>query len=305
MVEASRLADALAMTTQATTPTPEPPVSRRLTRSSDDRVIAGVAGGLGRYMGVDPVVIRIALVVLMFFGGAGFIAYAAAWLLIPSDKDPHARFSGRDIARRTGIVLAIAVATVIVAFGGAWGVAVGGGTATAIVIIVAGVALVAGAVTGGMRWLIVPALALALSAGAVAAADVDARGGVGERIYTPASTDDLRSEYKLGVGHLGLDLRHTRFTPGEHRVHLKLGVGGAEVFVPDDVCVSSSAQVSAGATEVFNRETGGLDHDWQDTRTAAPGTKRLIVDADIGAGALRIQPGPGERSIGNLACARG
>jgi phage shock protein PspC (stress-responsive transcriptional regulator) len=305
MVEASRLADALTMTTQATTPPPEPPVTRRLTRSSEDRVIAGVAGGLGRYLGVDPVVIRIALVVLMFFGGAGFIAYAAAWLLIPSDKDPHARFGVRDIARRTGIVLAIAIGTVVVAFGGAWGVAIGGGTVTAIVIIVAGVALVVGAVTGGMRWLIVPALALALSAGAVAAADVDARGGTGERIYTPATSADLRSDYKLGVGHLVLDLRNTRITPGDHRVHLKLGVGGAEVFVPDDVCVSSTAHVSAGATVVFNREVGGLDHDWQDTRTTAPGVKNLIVDADIGVGALRIEPGPGDRSTGNLACARG
>jgi phage shock protein PspC (stress-responsive transcriptional regulator) len=304
MVEASRFADALTMTTQATTPTPEPPVSRRLTRSSEDRVIAGVAGGLGRYLGIDPVVIRIALVVLMFFGGAGFIAYAAAWLLIPSDKDPHARFGGRDIARRTAIVLAIAIGTLIVSFGGGWGVATGGGTATAIVVIVAGAALVVGAVTGGMRWLIVPALGLALSAGAVAAADIDARGGTGELIQTPATSADLRSDYRLGIGHLVLDLRNTRFTTGDHRVHLKLGVGGAEVFVPNDVCVSSTAHVSAGATVVFNREVGGLDHDWQDTHTPAPGVKHLIVDADIGVGALRIEPGPGERSAGNLACAR-
>jgi phage shock protein PspC (stress-responsive transcriptional regulator) len=305
MVGAGCLADAGGMTTQATTPTPEPPVSRRFTRSSEDRVIAGVAGGLGRYMGVDPVVIRIILVVLMFFGGAGFIAYAAAWLFVPSDKNPNARFGGRDIARRSGIALAVVVATVAVSFGGAWGVAVGGGTVTALIIIAAGLALVVGAVTGGMRWLIVPALALALSAGAVSAADVDARGGVGERTYQPASATDLRGEYKLGVGHLVLDLRNTEFTPGVHRVHLKLGVGGAEVFVPDTVCVSSSAHVSAGATEVFNRSVGGLDHDWQDTQRAPAGTPQLIVDADIGVGALRIQPGPGQTSTGNLACSHG
>jgi phage shock protein PspC (stress-responsive transcriptional regulator) len=305
MVEAVGLAQALTMTTQATTPTPEPPVSRRFLRSSEDRVIAGVAGGLGRYMGVDPVVIRIILVVLMFFGGAGFIAYAAAWLFVPSDKDPNARFGGGQILRRSGIALAIVVATVVVSFGGAWGVAVGGGTVTALIIIAAGLALVVGAVTGGMRWLIVPALALALSAGAVSAAGVDARGGVGDRTYQPASDADLRGEYKLGVGHLVLDLRNTEFTPGVHRVHLKLGVGGAEVFVPDNICVSSSAHVSAGATEIFNRSVGGLDHDWQDTRRAPAGTPQLIVDADIGVGALTIQPGPNQMSIGNLACSRG
>src|SRR5258705_293378 len=185
MVEAVGLAQALTMTTQATTPTPEPPVSRRLTRSSDDRVIAGVAGGLGRYFGVDPVVIRIILVVLMFFGGAGFIAYAAAWLFVPSDKDPNARFGGRQIARRMGIALGVLVATVIVSIGGAWGVAVGGGTATALIIIAAGLVLVVGAVTGGMRWLIVPALALALFAGAVPAADVHPHRAAGS---TPLQT---------------------------------------------------------------------------------------------------------------------
>ena len=296
------------MTTQTTTPTPEPPEPsgpRRLTRSSEDRVIAGVAGGLGRYFGIDPVVIRIILVVLMFFGGAGFIAYGAAWLFVPSDKDPNARFGARDIARRTAMVIGVLIATVIVAFGGAWGVAVGGGTATAVIVIAAGLALVVGAVTGGLRWLIVPALALALSAGAVSAADVDARGGTGERVYSPASTADLRPSYRLGVGHLVLDLRHTDLGPGDHRVHLMLGVGGAEVWVPDNVCVSSTAHVSVGATVVFDHEAGGLDHDWEDTHVVAPGTPHLIVDGDIGIGALRIEPGPHSRSTGNLACERG
>jgi phage shock protein PspC (stress-responsive transcriptional regulator) len=305
MVESRGLAHPFGMTTQATAPTPEPPASRRLTRSSEDRVIAGVAGGLGRYLGVDPVVIRIALVVLIFFGGAGVIAYGAAWLLVPSDKSGTTRFDGRDIARRSAIVLGIVVGSIVLGLGGAWSVAVGGGTAVAIAIVAAGLALVAGAVTGHLRWLIVPALALALSAGAVSAADVDARGGVGDRTYQPASTADLRSEYKLGAGHLVLDLRNTRFAPGEHRVYLKMGVGGAEVWVPDDVCVSTTAHISAGATVVFGHEVGGLDHDWADTHTPAPEKPGLIVDADIGVGALHVQHGPDDYSAGNAACERG
>lgn len=70
-------------------PPPEPPPSDqprgRLTRSSDDKVLAGVAGGLGRYFGVDPVVFRIAFVVLALAGGAGLFLYAAGWLLLPVD----------------------------------------------------------------------------------------------------------------------------------------------------------------------------------------------------------------------------
>ena len=44
---------------------------RRLTRSSSDKLIGGVAGGLGRYFGVDPILFRIAFVVLTFAGGVG------------------------------------------------------------------------------------------------------------------------------------------------------------------------------------------------------------------------------------------
>ena len=51
-----------------------------LRRSQSDRVVAGVLGGLGRRLGVDPLVLRIATVVLAVFGGIGIMLYAAAWL---------------------------------------------------------------------------------------------------------------------------------------------------------------------------------------------------------------------------------
>lgn len=52
-------------------------------RSRTDRVLGGVCGGLGQYLGVDPVLIRIAAVLLVFVGGAGIVAYLVAWILIP------------------------------------------------------------------------------------------------------------------------------------------------------------------------------------------------------------------------------
>lgn len=57
-----------------------------LRRSTEDKVIAGVAGGLGRYFGIDPVLIRIAFVVLLFFGGSGFLLYLIGWIAIPEEK---------------------------------------------------------------------------------------------------------------------------------------------------------------------------------------------------------------------------
>ena len=57
----------------------------RLRRSRTDRKVAGVAGGLARHLDVDPLILRVAFVVAIFFGGAGLILYGACWLLVPED----------------------------------------------------------------------------------------------------------------------------------------------------------------------------------------------------------------------------
>ena len=62
----------------------------RLRRSKTDRYIAGVAGGLGRHFDIDPTVIRVLLVVLTFFGGAGILVYGVIWLFVPEDGEDRA-----------------------------------------------------------------------------------------------------------------------------------------------------------------------------------------------------------------------
>ncbi|MEI7769178.1 MAG: PspC domain-containing protein [Chloroflexales bacterium] len=56
----------------------------RLTRSRDDKMIAGVAGGIGRYLGVDPVIVRLAFV-LLAFSGAGLLFYPLLWIIMPEE----------------------------------------------------------------------------------------------------------------------------------------------------------------------------------------------------------------------------
>src|ERR1051326_2824310 len=77
------------MTDETTTPLqpPAPPPPRRLSRPRDDRLIAGVCSGLGRYFNVDPVLFRVGAVALIFFGGAGILLYLAAILLIPNEGE--------------------------------------------------------------------------------------------------------------------------------------------------------------------------------------------------------------------------
>jgi phage shock protein PspC (stress-responsive transcriptional regulator) len=64
---------------------PAPPARPPLRRSRSNRKIAGVAGGLGRYGGVDPLVVRIILVVLAVYGGSGILIYGLAWLFLAED----------------------------------------------------------------------------------------------------------------------------------------------------------------------------------------------------------------------------
>lgn len=59
---------------------------RVLRRSRDERVIGGVCAGLGRYLGIDPVLLRIAFVVLAIAGGGGVVLYIVGWILIPEER---------------------------------------------------------------------------------------------------------------------------------------------------------------------------------------------------------------------------
>src|SRR6266536_316023 len=67
-----------------------PAAPRLLRRSDANRVAAGVAGGLGEYFGVDPVLFRVLFAVGAFFGGAGILAYVIAWAAIPERGAAHA-----------------------------------------------------------------------------------------------------------------------------------------------------------------------------------------------------------------------
>lgn len=61
--------------------------TRKLVRSREDRVIAGVAGGLGAYFGIDPILFRIGFVLLVIAGaGSGLVLYLIAWLVLPEGE---------------------------------------------------------------------------------------------------------------------------------------------------------------------------------------------------------------------------
>jgi phage shock protein PspC (stress-responsive transcriptional regulator) len=60
---------------------------RILTRSTEDKMLAGVAGGLGEYFGVDPVLFRVGFVAATLLSGVGALAYLALVLFVKTDDD--------------------------------------------------------------------------------------------------------------------------------------------------------------------------------------------------------------------------
>jgi phage shock protein PspC (stress-responsive transcriptional regulator) len=274
------------------------PHVRRLQRSSSDRVLAGVAGGLGRYFGLDPVIFRIGFALSIFFGGLGALAYLLLAIFVPTDGDPDPaqRLGGRlraaGLWRALGLVAIAALvlaALFLLAGGAAFAVALGWGIPVAILIIVIGALLTLAAFRGGARWLIPPAVALAIGGGVAAASDLDFRGGIGERQYNPSSISSIPANgYRLGVGRLVVDLRDLNW--GKRRVvplDVSLGMGQADVFVPRRVCVTGPTHVGAGESEVAGDRNDGVDVN----HTAAAGSvasPRLQVDASVGVGQLRV-----------------
>jgi phage shock protein PspC (stress-responsive transcriptional regulator) len=342
------------------TEAPGAPPRRRLTRSRDDRVIAGVCGGFARYFNIDPVFVRIGAVALAFVGGAGLLLYLAALLLMPSD-DGEAPVAGsgqgrnrllvilgvgalllvawpfllggglllagvgiplallvgagvlvwwlvsgegpsgdaRDVARRAFLGIGVLILCCILFVGGAFAAAAGPDWLVPALVIAAGAAVVAGAFLKPIRWLVPPALALALAAGLVTAADIDLDGGVGELEYRPASTIDLRDRYEIGMGELVVDLRGTDLPAGDVPIELDVGVGEAMVIVPRDVCVATTADIGIGSVSMFGRDNGGIDVNFEETPEAAPDVTRVVLDADIGLGEVRVHDRQGDFELHN------
>ncbi|MBJ7331916.1 MAG: PspC domain-containing protein, partial [Solirubrobacteraceae bacterium] len=328
-------------------PPSEPP---KLLRAADDRVIGGVCAGVARRLSLDPLVIRIAAVVLVLVGGAGALLYLAGLLLIPDERTGTTLGGGDDtvrgkLATATGIVVLVIAALVFIPGAGfwlfgplvpiaviallgltAWWVVSGEGASggagqigkrillgllvltgcfvlavfafyagttdadwiVAGVVVAAGVALLVGSFVRQVRWLILPALAIALPLAAAEASDLDLTGGMGERTYRPATAAQVRDDYELGAGRLVVDLRNTELPDGDTPVRLRIGAGEAVLLVDRDTCVATRAEFGAGGLDVFDEDSGGVGFDWEDIRVAKRGNPRVLLDADVGVGHLLV-----------------
>jgi hypothetical protein len=152
---------------------------------------------------------------------------------------------------------------------------------------------VAGARLGWLRGLgvavaSVAALLLVLVAAFLATFDVHLRDGVDGRMFAPASVDDLRGEYELGIGELVLDLRSVAFPLGETRLRARVDAGRIRVLLPEDVALRASADARLGEIRLLGRRVEG----WKvGEQLGETGLRVLVLDAEVGIGEIQIERG--------------
>lgn len=81
-------------------------MDRRLYRSNTDRMLGGVCGGLGQYLGIDPTLVRVFFVLLALANGIGVLIYLVMWVIVPLEgqgeatSDQTIRSGADEIAER-------------------------------------------------------------------------------------------------------------------------------------------------------------------------------------------------------------
>jgi phage shock protein PspC (stress-responsive transcriptional regulator) len=253
-------------------------------------------GGTSKAAAVaGAVVLGIALVTFLgtpfFFFGPGLLVIALVGLAGVLLWRAVGGESSGDPARTVGrffLVFLLAIAVAGAALGVGLIAALGGGVVIASLTVATGLALIATAFVGGTRWLIVPALALVLPLGVVAAADIDLEGGVGKREYRPGAMSELRDKYEIGIGDLDVDLTELDLPAGRTDLDIDVGLGEAVVWVPRGACVTSDVEIGAGAADIFDHDNDGVDVAFAQSATPPTGRPLLHIDADIGVGVIEV-----------------
>jgi len=290
---------------------------KQLRRSRSDRMVAGVCGGLGRYFDVNPLFYRIGFVVLSFLGGAGFLIYGAALLVIPDENalDSIAADALRNHRHRPGALFGMLLV-------GAAGIALLSHISYHLhsevfwtIVLLGGVLIltsqyrrrepsaVAPQVGDGdeattvittqrrswlrVRYVLIGAgllLLIPLVAGIVVVSVYAHLGdGIGDRSYQPLSAA-ARADYHVGVGNLHLDLSRAAAPATQMTIHAQVGIGHLEVFVQQGMAVRINSHVAWGKADVLGYHEGGHDV----TDDVGSKAAQLVIDADVGIGQVDV-----------------
>lgn len=299
------------------TPDPvSPPPDDRPTglyRSTHDRMLAGVCGGIAERYGIEPVIVRLAFLASLLIGGAGILFYVAAAIVIPNppaDPDrgpvPLGGSTGSNVVGgvlHVLVVLALGFAAFValiviggLSFGstlflGPWPVAV--------VLVLVAVVLALSARRGRTAaTLLVLLVVIAAPAAAAVLTGLSVDRSAGERTETPLTRADLGGGYRLGVGELLVDLRKLRLSADETpvKVGARVDLGRVGVVLPADRCVAWTVRTTVGLggdVRVLDRESNDrwIGSRWRTQIVRIdPGENRphVTIDAHVGAGEIVV-----------------
>jgi phage shock protein PspC (stress-responsive transcriptional regulator) len=270
-----------------------------LRRSRSNRMLAGVAGGLGAYFELHPAIFRVSFVVLTLMGGAGILIYLAAALVMP-DEGKEDSVATAALRRRRPWVLVVLGLMAVVLFAVLSEVPVWPqGDAWLFLLIAGALALwliwfaVAGVRRGWLRAVgfvvgSVAVLLVVLVAAFLATFDVHLGDGVDERTVAPASVGDLDRRYELDLGELVFDLRSVEFPLGETRLDVRVDAGRIHVLLPDDVALRAVTGARLGEVDLLGRRVEG----WEvDEEVDESGLRVLVLQAEVGIGEIDVERG--------------
>lgn len=158
----------------------------------------------------------------------------------------------------------------------------------ALAVVAAG--LLVGTFLGRSRGLVVLGVLLSLVVLTAGMRGVTVAGGIGDKLWRPASLAAASSPYELSVGNATLDLTGLSLGSEPLRVQARLGVGDLVILVPTGAQVQLLAHVGTGSVAVPGAQYGGMGVDRSITLSpVGPPTGQIIIDAQVGIGELEVR----------------
>lgn len=164
------------------------------------------------------------------------------------------------------------------------------GVVLPIALIMVGVALLAGSLSGSQGGLVAVGIVLTVLLTGAAIVDVPLTAGVGDRTVAPVRVLDLPDSYRLLTGNLKVDLTDLDLPNGVTTVQARVGIGELAIDVPAGTAVEVHWKVSAGNVHVIDVSQDGTS---LDDHMRTPGyenaAKKLVVEASVGLGDIHVR----------------
>ncbi|MBB4962967.1 PspC domain-containing protein [Saccharothrix violaceirubra] len=181
-----------------------------------------------------------------------------------------------------GLVMLVVAGSAIASDSAAWFTAP---HVLGLVVAVLGLGLVVGAFRGGARgliWLVVP---LALAGVGMTSIDGSSFGSerIGDYRDTPTSIEQVQPRYDTNAGEVVVDLRELP-TTGSVRTTVEVGVGTAQVFVPENADVTVTCAAELGSFDCLDHKQDGADREQRVVDSGADGPGGLKIELDVRAG---------------------